>query len=134
MLCCRGCSTETILWAWPYRPPHLFILLLNLVSDFQSFLNFLGRPLDLSSLLSSSNGAIPFSYFILLTSTVISVGVSFARILTKGKHPVLKNIISFKFFKVILMLILKLMIQSYFLSMAFKSLMYKFVSKGRNLS
>ena len=104
----------------------------NAESDFRFLLN-LDRPLDLSSLLSSSNDSIPYSYFILLSSTVISVGVSFGRILTKGKNPVLTNIISFKFVKVILMIILKLMIQSFILSMALKSLMYKFVSKGRNI-
>ena len=92
---------------------------------------FLARPLDLSSLLSSSNDSFPYFYFILLTSTLFSVGVSFARILTKGENPVIKNIVSFKFFKVILMLILKLLVQCYILSMAFKSIMFKFVSKER---
>ena len=87
--------------------------------------------MDLSSLLSSSNDTFPYSYFILLTLTVISVGVSFARILTKGKNPILKNIISLKFFKLFLMLILKLLVQSYFLSMALNSIMYNFVSKVR---
>ena len=92
---------------------------------------FYGRPLDLSSLLSSSNDSFPYFYFILLTSTIFSVGVSFARILTNGKNPVIKNIVSFKFFKVILMLILKLLVQCYVLSIAFKSFMFKFVSKER---
>ena len=93
-----------------------------------------GRPLDLASLIrSSSNDSFPYFYFILLFSTLISVGVSFARILTKGKRPVIKNIVSFKFFKVILMLIFKLLIQSYILSMAVKSMMFKFVSKGRKV-
>ena len=90
-----------------------------------------GRPLDLSSLLSSSNDSFPYFYFVLLTSTMISVGITFARILTKGKNPVIKNIISFKFLKVIIMLILKLLVQSYILMMALKSIMFKFVSKGR---
>ena len=87
--------------------------------------------MDLSSLLSSSNDSFPYFYFILLTSTIFSVGVSFARILTKGENPVIKNIVSFKYFKVILMLILKLLVQCYILSMAFKSIMFKFVSKER---
>ena len=87
--------------------------------------------MDLSSLLSSSNNSFPYFYFVLLTSTMISVGISFARILTKGKNPVIKNVISFKFFKVIIMLILKLLVQSYILMMALKSIMWKFVSKGR---
>ena len=87
--------------------------------------------MDLASLIrSSSNDSFPYFYFIMLISTVSSVGVSFARILTKGKNPVIKNIISFKFFKVILMLISKLLVQSYILSMAVKSMMFKFVSKG----
>ena len=87
--------------------------------------------MDLSSLLSSSNDSFPYFYFILLSSTVFSVGVSFARILTNGKNPFIKNIVSFKFFKVILMLILKLLVQCYILSMAVKSIMFKFVSKER---
>ena len=91
-----------------------------------------GRPFDLRSLLSSSNDSIPYFYFILLTSSIISVGVSFARILTKGKNPII-TLLSFKFLKVILMLILKFLVQSYILSMAVKSLMYKFVSKERKV-
>ena len=87
--------------------------------------------MDLSFLLSSSNDSFPYSYFILLTFTIISVGVSFARILTKGENPAIQNIVSFKFFKVILMLISKLLVQCYILSMAVKSIMYKFLSKGR---
>ena len=91
-----------------------------------------GRPLDLASLIrSSSNDSFPYFYFILLISTLISVGVSFARILTKGRNPVIKNIVSFKFFKVILMVISKLLVQSYILSMAVKSIMFKFVSEVR---
>ena len=88
-----------------------------------------GRPFDMRSLLTSSNNSVPYFYFLLLTSTVISVGVSYARLLTQGKHPIIKRILSLKFLKILSMLILKFMIQSYFLSMAVKSLMYKFVSK-----
>jgi len=91
-----------------------------------------GRPFDLRSLLSSSNDSIPYFYFILLTSSIISVGLSFARILTKGKNPIIP-LLSLKFLKVILMLILKFLVQSYILSMAVKSLMYKFVSKERKV-
>ena len=93
---------------------------------------FLGRPFDLRSLLISSNNSVPYLYFILLSSTILSVGVSFARLLTKGKNPVIKRVFSFKFLKVIVMLILKFMVQSYVLAMAVKSLMYKFVSKVKN--
>ena len=91
--------------------------------------SFLGRPFDLRSLLTSSNNLVPYLYFILLSSTIISVGVSFARLLTKGKNPVIKRVFTFKFFKVIIMLILKFMVQSYVLSIAVKSFMYKFASK-----
>ena len=94
----------------------------------------LGRPLDLRFLLSSSEDSIPYFYFIFLACSVISVGISFARILTYGKNPVISNIMSFKFLKVLLMLILKFLVQSYFLSMAVKSLMYKFVSKDLSTS
>ena len=109
----------------------IYLIILHQIFDFMAIIA--GRPLDLASLIrSSSNDTFPYFYFILLVSTLISVGVSFARILTKGKNPVIKNIVSFKFFKVILMLISKLLVQSYILSMAVKSLMFKFVSKGRN--
>ena len=89
----------------------------------------LGRPFDLRSLLTSSNDSIPYIYFILLFSTIISVGVSYARLLTKGKNPVLKRALSFQFLKVMIMLILKFTVQSYVLSIAVKSMMFKFVSK-----
>ena len=110
----------------------IYLIILHQIFDFMAIIA--GRPLDLASLIrSSSNDTFPYFYFILLVSTLISVGVSFARILTKGKNPVIKNIVSFKFFKVILMLIFKLLIQSYILSMAVKSMMFKFVSKGRKV-
>ena len=90
------------------------------------------RPFDLRSLLSSSNNSIPYLYFILLSSTTLSVGVSYARLLTQGKNPVIKRILSINFLKVIIMLILKFIVQSYFLSMAVKSFMFKFVSKVKS--
>ena len=90
----------------------------------------LARPFDLRSLLTSSSPSPYFNfYFVLLLSTIISVGVSFARLLTQGKSPVIHRILSFKFLKVLLMMVLKFLVQSYFLSMAVKSMMYKFVSK-----
>ena len=58
-----------------------------------------------------------------------SVGISFARLLTGGESPVIKNIMSFQYGKVLIMILLKFMIQSYVLSMVFKSFIYKFVSK-----
>ena len=81
------------------------------------------------SLLTSSSEGTSYFYFILLLSTVLSVGVSFARLLTQGKSPIIHRILSFKFIKVLIMIILKFLVQSYFLSMAIKSMMYKFVSK-----
>ena len=69
----------------------------------------------------------------MLFSTILSVGVSYARFLTQGTNPVIKRIFSFKFLKVIIMLILKFMVQSYVVSIAVKSLMYKFVSKVKSL-
>ena len=92
-------------------------------------MNVLGRPFDLRSLLASSNNSVPYFYFLLLTSTVISVGISHARLLTKGKKPILTEILSVKFLKINLMLISKFMVQSYFVSIAVQSLMFKFVSK-----
>ena len=61
--------------------------------------------------------------------SITSLGISFARLLTQGHKPVIKSILSFKFFKVLLMLMLKFILHSYILSMAVKSLMYRFVSK-----
>ena len=93
----------------------------------------LARPFDLRSLLTSSSPSPYFNfYFVLLLSTIISVGVSFARLLTQGKSPVIHRILSFKFLKVLLMMVLKFLVQSYFLSMAVKSMMYKFVSKEKS--
>ena len=95
---------------------------------------FQGKPriFDFSSLLTSSNKpGIPFFYYILLIFTLVSVGVSFGRLLTQGENPVIKSLISLRFLKVLLMLILKFIVQSYFLSMAIKSIMYKFISMVR---
>lgn len=81
------------------------------------------------SLLTSGSESGAYFYFVLLLSTVLSVGVSFARLLTQGKSPVIHRILSLKFLKVLLMIVLKFLVQAYFLSMAVKSIMYKFVSK-----
>ena len=86
-------------------------------------------PFDLSSLLTLENNSVPYFYFVLFGSTILSVGVSYVRLLTEGRNPVIQELFSFKFMKILLMFILKFMIQSYFFSMAVKSLMYKFVSK-----
>ena len=89
-----------------------------------------GTPFDLSSLLYQAQiWKSKVFYGLVLTTTVISVGISFSRLLTQGKVPVIKRIISLKFLKVLLMLILKFIIHSYILAMAVMSLMYKFVSK-----
>ena len=44
-----------------------------------------------------------------------------------GEHPVVKNILSFKFLKIALFILSKVVIQAYALGMAVKSLMYYFV-------
>ena len=91
---------------------------------------FGGTPFDLSSLLYQAQiWKSKVFYGLVLTSTVISVGISFSRLLTQGKVPVIQRIVSVKFLKVLLMLILKFIIHSYILAMAVMSLMYKFVSK-----
>lgn len=99
---------------------------------FHKIITIIGSgPFDLSSLLASSEDSVPYLYFILLSSTFISIGVSYARLLTHGDNPVINRIFSFKFLKTIIMLILKFIIQSFVVSMAVKSLMYKFVSKEK---
>ena len=92
---------------------------------------FVGNnPLDLSSLLyKPRNTSSKAFYGLVLSLSVTSLGISFARLLTQGHKPVIKSILSFQFLKVLMMLIFKFIIQSYILSMAVMSLMYKFVSK-----
>ena len=88
------------------------------------------NPLDLSSLLyKPRNTSSKAFYGLVLSLSVTSLGISFARLLTQGHKPVIKSILSFQFLKVLMMLIFKFIIQSYILSMAVMSLMYKFVSK-----
>ena len=104
------------------------------------------RPIDLSSILYSESLASRSFYCLFLVSTIVrwkweytclrfswysifSVGISFTRLLTKGYSPVIKSLASFRFAKVLLMIVLKFMVQSYVLAMAVKSMMYKFVSK-----
>ena len=64
-----------------------------------------------------------------MISSFLSVGISFARLLTKGEKPVIHGIITWSFIKALLMIVCKFIIQSYILSMAIRSLLYKFVSK-----
>ena len=49
-----------------------------------------------------------------------------------GEHPVVKNILSFKFLKIALFILSKVIIQAYALGMAVRSLMYYFVLLDEN--
>ena len=87
------------------------------------------RPLDISSILFTKDTGSKIKFACMFCSSFLSTGISFARLLTTGNHPVIKQVVSWQFFKIILMMISKVILQSYMLSMAIKSLMYKFVSK-----
>ena len=43
-------------------------------------------PFDLSSLLTSENNSVPYFYFVLFGSTILSVGVSYVRLLTEDRR------------------------------------------------
>ena len=66
----------------------------------------------------------------MLSCSFSSVGISFARILKWGKSPVIETFVSFKFLKIILIIVTRFLVQSYILAMAVKSLMFKFVSRN----
>ena len=88
---------------------------------------FPGRPIDLSSLAFEDTISSKMLYSSLLFSSFISVCTSFARVLKWGRKPVIQSLVSFNFLKIILLIITRFLIQSYFLSMAVKSLMYYYV-------
>lgn len=87
------------------------------------------RPFDISSILFTEKTSSRILFLITFCSSFLSVGISFARLLAQGSKPVIKKIVSWQFFKILLMILSKFIMQSYMLSMAIKSLMFKFVSK-----
>ena len=87
------------------------------------------RPLDISSILFTKSIASKIWFALMFCSSFLSTGISFSKLLTLGNHPVIKRLVSWQFLKILLMMVTKVILQSYMLSIAIKSLMYKFVSK-----
>ena len=88
----------------------------------------LERPIDLSSLLYENSIMSRLVYSLCLFCSFSSVGISCARILKCGESPVINTFVSFRFLKILLLLVTRFLVQSYVLAMAVKSLMYGFVS------
>ena len=95
---------------------------------------FQDRPMDISSILFTKDTASLVVFVGFFSSSFLSTWISFARLLTMGNHPVVKQIVSWQFMKIILMMMTKVILQSYMMSMAIKNLMYKFVSKVYRLN
>ena len=92
-------------------------------------MNCSDRPVVLSSLLYEDNLHSKLVYAFFFFSSLLSVCTSFSTMLYKGENRLLTNIFSLTFLKLIIMTATKFIIQSYIISIAIKSLMYKFVSK-----
>ena len=83
--------------------------------------------LDVSSLVYDQASVLSkFSYILLLLSSVTSVCIDLAKILKWDEKLVITTYLSFTFFKIFLFILTKCLVQSYFLSMAVKSLMFHF--------
>ena len=91
----------------------------------------LERPIDLSSLLYQDSLISKLVYGFTLFCSFSLVGISCARILKYGDPPVIDTFVSFKFLKIILLIVTRFLVQSYVLAMAVKSLMYWFVSHNQ---
>ena len=85
----------------------------------------------MSSAIIPPDGSIPYLYIFLLTSSLISAGVSLGNILTKGQKPVMKKCPSFKFkfAKACIMFLCKFIVQGYILTISVTCLLFKFMSK-----
>ena len=85
------------------------------------------KPLDLSELAFKDSLQSKFFYGLFLFSSVLSSGTSFARVLKWGNNPVINTFMSFKFIKIILIIITRFFILSTVLSAAIKSIMFQYV-------
>ena len=79
---------------------------------------------DLSSLAFDESTSSKITYCILMVSSFTSVSISLAQVLKCGKTLVIKHFFCLKFFKIIILMITRFIVQSYILSMAIKSLMF----------
>ena len=86
---------------------------------------------DMTSVIIPPDGSIPYLYIFLLTSSLISAGVSLGKILTKGQKPVMKKCPSFKFkfAKACVMVLSKLIVTSYILTASITAVMFLFMLK-----
>ena len=66
-------------------------------------------------------------YSLFLFSSFASAGTSFARVLKWGERPVIRTFVSFRFLKIILLIVTRFLIQSVVISVAVKSLMFQYV-------
>ena len=90
---------------------------------------FSERPIDLSTLLFEDSLSSQIKYGLLLFTSFSSLCLSCSRILKWGRTPVIQTFFSFKFLKIILLIVTRFLIQSYILAWAVKSLMFQFVSR-----
>ena len=84
---------------------------------------------DVRSVILPQDGSVPYLYIFLLTSSLISAGITLGKILTKGKNPVMKKVPSFKFAKACIMFLSKFIVQGYILCISITCLLFKFMSK-----
>ena len=80
--------------------------------------------LDLSSILFDNKLSSKITYFLLFISSLISVCVSFAKILTWGNKPIVKNFFTIRFLKVIFFILCKLFLHAYILSSTFTAVQF----------
>ena len=83
----------------------------------------------MSSVIFPPDGSIPYLYIFLLTSSLISAGVSLGKILTKGKKPVMKTFPSFKYAKACVMVISRMIVLGYILTASMTAVMITFMLK-----
>ena len=89
------------------------------------------RPFDISSILFTDQTSSRVRFLLSFFSSFLSVGIGFSRLLTQGRRPVIKHVVSLQFLKILMIIVTKFIMQSYMLSISIQSLMYKFISKFR---
>ena len=91
---------------------------------------FSERPLDLSDLAFKDSLLSKILYGLLLSSSFVSAGTSFARVLKWGRNPVITTFLSIRFFKIILLIVTRFCILAITLRTAVRSLMFQYVISG----
>ena len=75
--------------------------------------------IDLKNLLFDDDWSSKMKYCLLLASSFSSVSISFGRILTWGKDPVITTLYSQKFLEIFILILSKFLIQAFFLATVF---------------